>query len=339
MNERQRSTRRRLLTAAVVLAAVTPLAACGSGGGASTAVKANSSGLVPITVLRSTGGTFEPLVIAQEQGYFKAAGLDVTIKAGAQNTAENVPSVIKGEAQFAMTDGSGFLSAAAQNLPVKIVTGLQSSTTAVAQSDGLLVEKSSPITSLADLAGKTVALPALGGNLQFLCEYGAKQAGIDPSKIKFVQLPTTSLIDAVNSGKVDAAFTFAAFYSAGLQAGLRVVGKGSNALPDEVQALLFSSTSFLTSNAATAKKFIDAVAEGITYANAHPDAVRAVDTQYTKLSAAYIKDRAIQPFSKTIDSTVYRTVINAMYGFGLVKATPADSVLYWDEAPTSTTGA
>jgi NitT/TauT family transport system substrate-binding protein len=328
----RRTTRRSALIGVVAIVAAGALAACGGNDKASTA----ADGTTAVTVLRSTGSTFEPLYIAEEQGFFKQAGLTVTIKAGAQDTSQNAPSVLNGEAQFAMTDSSGFLKAAAQKLPVRIVSNLQAATTKTAPSDGLLVKKGSSIKSYADLEGKTVGLSALGGTLQFICEYSTKQAGGDPSKIKFVALPLTSLNDAVLQGKVDAVYTFATFLDAGKAAGLTAIGIGTNALPGLSQALLFSSQSWLAKNAATAKKFTDAMSKAFDYANAHPEAVRAVDTKYTKLPADYIKNRSIQEFSAPIDTGVMQTVITDMVNFGLLKQAPDSNSILWSQAATTT---
>jgi NitT/TauT family transport system substrate-binding protein len=330
-----RSTRRSLLAGVVALTAAGALAACGGdddSGGTTTA----ADGTTAITVLRSTGSTFEPLYIAQDQGFFKEAGLNVTIKPGAQDTSQNAPSVLNGEAQFAMTDSSGFLKAAAQKLPVRIVSNIQAATTKTPPSDGLLVKKDSTIKTYKDLEGKTVGLSALGGTLQFICEYSAKQAGGDPSKIKFVALPLTSLNDSVLQGKVDAVYTFATFLDAGKAAGLTAIGIGTNALPGLPQALLFSSEAWLAKNGDTAKKFNTAMTKAYEYANAHPDAVREVDTKYTKLPPDYIKNRSIQLFSAPIDTTVLQTVVTNMVDFGLLKTAPDSGALLWDQAATTT---
>jgi NitT/TauT family transport system substrate-binding protein len=334
--EISRRSRRRTLLALPALAAVaslTVLTACGSDSSTTTV---GADGKAKVTVLRSNGAIFEPLYIAQQQGYFKQAGLDVTIKAGAQDTSQNAPSVLNGEAQFAMTDSSGFLKGAAQGLPVRIVTGLQSATTKTAPTDGLLVKKNSAIKSFSDLEGKTVGLSALGGTIQFICEYLVQKDGGDPSKVKFVSLPTTSLNDAVSSGKTDAVYSFGAFFTAGQANGLRVIGKGMNELPGIPQGVLFSSQKYLASNSATAKKFIDAVAKAITYADAHPDAVRAIDKKYTTLPADFIDKQATAYYDKSINTTVMRTVITKMKEFGLLDTAPKDADLYWDQAPTAT---
>ncbi|QJS99793.1 ABC transporter substrate-binding protein [Streptomyces asoensis] len=331
--ETSRNPRRRTLIVLTALAVTGSLTATGCGGESATAT--TSDGKVKITVLRSNGAIFEPLYIAEQQGYFEDAGLDVTIKAGAQDTSQNAPSVLNGEAQFAMTDSSGFLKGAAQDMPLRIVTGLQSATTETDPTDGLLVKKDSPIESFADLEGKTVGISALGGTIQFICEYLVQKAGGDPGKVKFVALPTTSLTDAATSGKTDAVFSFGPFYFAGLDSGLRSIGNGMNDVPGMVQGLLFAGQKYLSSNGDTAKKFIDAVAKAITYANEHPAAVKAIDKKYTQVPAAFIDAHDINHYDKTLDTTVMRTVITKMHEFDLLDNEPKDDALYWDQAPTT----
>ncbi|MFF3504647.1 ABC transporter substrate-binding protein [Streptomyces sp. NPDC003247] len=331
-----RSPFRRLAVGVVALAVTAPVAACGA---ADTATSADSGdGPAKITVLRSNGALFEPLYIAEEQGYFEDAGLDVTIKAGAQDTSQNAPSVLNGEAQFAMTDSSGFLKGAAKNMPIRIATGLVSATTKTDPTDGLLVKEDSSITGFADLEGKTVGLSALGGTIQFIVEYLVEKDGGDPDKVKFVSLPTTSLTDAATTGKTDAVYSFGAFYAAGKQAGLRTIGNGMNDLPGITQGVLFATQEYLSENTATAQKFTAAIAKAITYANAHPDAVKAIDKQYTQLSADYIENSEIAYYDKNIDTTVMRTVITKMHDYGLLSSAPKDDAIYWDKAPTVTSG-
>ncbi|WP_416985287.1 ABC transporter substrate-binding protein [Streptomyces sp. T028] len=331
--ETSRTPRRRgivVLSALVVTASLT-LTACGGDAAGDT----TADGKAKVTVLRSNGAIFEPLYIAEQQGYFKSAGLDVTIKAGAQDTSQNAPSVLNGEAQFAMTDSSGFLKGAAQDMPIRIVTGLQSATTKTDPTDGLLVKKDSKIESFADLEGKTVGISALGGTIQFICEYLVQKAGGDPSKVKFVALPTTSLTDAATSGKTDAIFSFGPFYFAGKDSGLRSIGNGMNDVPGMVQGLLFSSQEYLAKNSGTAKKFIDAVAKAIDYANAHPEAVKAIDKKYTQVPADFIDKHDTNYYDKNLNTTVMRTVITKMHEFDLLDKEPKDDALYWDQAPTS----
>ncbi|MGC4112749.1 MAG: ABC transporter substrate-binding protein [Nocardioides sp.] len=317
------------LLGAIVMGA-TGLAACGS----SDTTTTDSKGLTDITVLRSTGGTFEALIIAQQQGYFTDAGLNVDIKAGASDTSQNVPSVIKNDAQFAMTDIGGLTSAVAQGLGVKAVVQIQASSTSVAQSDGILVAKGSSITSPKQLEGKKVALPVLGGNLQMMAEYSVAKAGGDPSKVKWVALPTASLLDSLNKGQVDAIDTYSIYYSEAIAAGAKSIDKGSQELIGDPQSLIFASSSWLSKNASTASAFVKAYEKGATYANAHPAAVRAVDKKYTTMDAKTIATRELQAFDPVFNTKAVALTASNFYKFGLTDNKVTVDDLIWSGAPS-----
>ncbi|MFT4083489.1 MAG: ABC transporter substrate-binding protein [Nocardioides sp.] len=329
MNDRL--SRRAFMAAGAATLAAASLAACGSSSSSST----TSDGLTKVTVLRSTGGTFEGLYITQQQGYFEDAGLDVTIKAGASDTSQNVPSVLKGEAQFAMTDIGGLVKAVAQGLGVKAVSQIQASSSSIAQSDGLLVAKGSSITSPAQLVGKKVALPVLSGNLQMMAMTSVKESGGDPTKVNWVALPTTSLLDSLQKGQVAAIDTFSSYYAAALAAGAKSIDKGSQVLLGDPQALIFSSDDYLSDNASVAKKFVSALQKGFTYANAHPDAVRAVDSKYTEMDAKTIKNEVIQAYDAKFDESAVTQAADNFYEFDLIDTKVSVSDLLWSGAPTT----
>ncbi|MFT4210500.1 MAG: ABC transporter substrate-binding protein [Microbacterium sp.] len=305
------------------------LAACGSGGSDDA-----SGGTTDITVLRSTGSTFEALYIAQEQGYFEDAGLNVTIEAGASDTSQNVPSVLNGEAQFAMTDIGGLAKAVASGLEVESVVQIQASSADIEQSDGLLVAADSDITSPSELSGKTVGLPVLGGNLQMVAMYSVEKAGGDPTSVNWVALPTASLLDSLQSGQVDAISSFSTYYSEALAAGAVSIDKGGQELLGDPQSLIFASSSWLADNADTAEAFVDAYIKGAQYANDNPDAVRAVDTEYTEMDADTIANRALQAFDWAFDVDAVDLAAQNFLDFGIIDTAISSSDLLWSEAPT-----
>jgi NitT/TauT family transport system substrate-binding protein len=321
------SRRQGLRALGLAAVAAVGLAACGGGGATSAKT---SGGLTKITVIRSTGATFEPLIIAQNRGIFAKHGLAVTFKtAAAGGSATSVPRVINGEAQFSMADISSITQAVARGLPVKAVSTIQLATSTDPVGDGLLVMPNSPIKSYGDLAGKKVGVSALGGFPQLFVTIGAKKAGVAADKIQFVQLPTQSLVDSAKKGSVDAIISFASFYDAAKEAGLRPIGNGSNDLPGAPQALFFAGTQWLAKNTATTRKFQDAMAEAYTYANAHVDEIRAVDKQYTQLPAAYIDKRTIQKFGGSANQEVCAEVAGALVDLKIVSKAPSFDDLYW----------
>lgn len=340
----RKPTRRRLAAIAGACALGAALTACGGDSSGTESSSSSSSaggsgsaaegGTTAVTVVRSTGATFEGLYIAEEQGFFDEAGLDVTINPGAPDTAQNVPIVIKGEAQFGMTDIGGITKAVAQGLPVQTVVQIQAAQADVPVTDGILVPADSDIQSPKDLAGKKVGIAALGGNIQMITMAAVRDDGGDPKAVQFVALPVASLQDAAEKGQVDAISSFAAFYDTAKAAGMRAVGTGSNGMPGNPQSLIFSSTEWLADNAETATKFIEAFSKGLEYANENPDDIRAVDAEYTQMSAEDIANRTIQTFDPTFDVAGVANVLKNFSEFGITTNEITTDQLIWSQAPT-----
>lgn len=111
------------------------------------------------------GGLYE----AQELGYFKAEGLDVTLLPGGPN-ALVMPKVATGQADIGQADSTNTLLQQAEGLPVVQFA-------AVFQDDpsGLLVNAESSVRGFKDLAGKTVIARPEWAFLPFV----RKKYGID----------------------------------------------------------------------------------------------------------------------------------------------------------------
>ncbi|MGH3246986.1 MAG: ABC transporter substrate-binding protein [Trebonia sp.] len=306
------------------------LTACGSSGGSASAT---ANGMTNITVLRSTGTTFEGLYIAQEQGFFKKNGLSVTIKVGAQDTSQDIPTLLRGGAQLSMVDPIGLFKAISQGLKVEGMANIQAAPT-IPQGDGVLVKKDSGITRPRDLVGKTIGIPALGNTLDLSLRYAVQKDGGDPSKLKFVVLPTASLEQALMKGQVDAIDTFTPYFNAAIADGAVKIGTGTNVMPGLPQALFMASNQWLDSNPSTARKFIKAMQEGFAYANSHPASIRAIDKEYTTLPSSVIETRNLPPYSVTLDASAVKLAAKAAYTYGdITKQIDPDSTL-WSGAPT-----
>jgi NitT/TauT family transport system substrate-binding protein len=110
---------------------------------------------------------------AQARGFFKEAGLDVTILQGGAN-AFGLPKVATGQVDIAQSDSTNVLLAIAQGLPV-IQIG------AVFQNDPsvLMLHADNPVTRFEDLNGKTIMARPEWAFLPYL----RKKYGIDFSII------------------------------------------------------------------------------------------------------------------------------------------------------------
>ena len=153
--------------------------------------------------------------LAEQLGYFKEEGLDVTIET-AGTSGQVLQLVLSGQAQFAMLNPDSIMLTAAQgDLPIKMIYVLirKSIYTAAVKAD-------SPIKDFGDLGGKVVGMPALSTALEAFTKIRMDDDGATEPASQIVETGygVTSM-EALKSGTIDAFVAwpglFAAYQNAG----------------------------------------------------------------------------------------------------------------------------
>jgi NitT/TauT family transport system substrate-binding protein len=197
----QRPQCRHALTAALVTAIIMSTASgCGSATGSTAAAAVHQADLtVEVVATEAVAG----LYIAQDQGLFRKAGLNVTIKTITSATTA-LPGLLHGRAAVVGAQISTFIQAQAAGLA-------QFRVLAVANSLGprleeIAVPAHSPITRPAQLKGATIAVNAVGGIDQILAEVSLRIYQIGPSEVHYVAVPFQDMGAALAAHRVDAAY-------------------------------------------------------------------------------------------------------------------------------------
>jgi NitT/TauT family transport system substrate-binding protein len=148
-----------------------------------------------------------PIFIAQEKGWFKEAGLDLTMK-DFQAAAQVPLAVVSGDADFGVTAfTAGFFNLAAKG-GLKVVAA-QSAERPGYQLNVIAVTNAawdSGVRSVKDLSGKRVAVTTVGSSVHYSLEIVARKYGVDTKGVTIVALQSIpNLVAAFKGGQVDAA--------------------------------------------------------------------------------------------------------------------------------------
>ncbi|MFD0855177.1 ABC transporter substrate-binding protein, partial [Actinomadura adrarensis] len=280
------------------------LTACGGGGGGGEAglepSKANpvtiKAGFIPVIDVAA-------LYLGDKQGIFAEHGIKLDIKTG-QGGAALVPSVVSGEYQFAFSNMVSVLSGRAQGLPLKVI-GAGSNSTGVRGKDVTMirVREDSPIKTAKDLEGRKVAVNTLNSLLQMLGDVSVRTAGGDPSKVQYLEMPFPDGAAALKKGTVDAMVTAEPFDTIPAQDGTRVI---ASPYPDMAQGSLTTSVYFaseqqIQKNPKLYAALQKAINESLTYAQQHPDEVRAQLAEFTQIEPAIREKVTLPTFKPEID--------------------------------------
>ncbi|WP_411576432.1 ABC transporter substrate-binding protein [Streptomyces mutabilis] len=272
------------LTAVSVLAAATACGSSdsggpddsGSSGGGTTTVKV---GLIPIVDVA-------PLYLGQKKGFFEERGLKLEFSS-AQGGAAIVPGVVSGQFQFGFSNMTSLMIARSNDVPVKAVAnGIASTGVAGKDFEALTVKGDSPIKSPKELEGKKVAINTLKNINETAVRASVRKAGGDPDAVELVELAFDQMPAALDAGRVDAAMVVEpALATVKSQGGREIASPMIDIAPKLTVAMYFTSTRYAQENPETVKKFQEATAESLAYADAHPDEVREIVTTYTKIPA------------------------------------------------------
>jgi len=192
-------------------AATSPSAAAGSSTGATTAPSAATAEptdpaegeLYPLTVgLGFTPSVqFAPFYLADEAGYYRDAGLDVTI----QNKIDPdmVPLIGQGSIDIGLADGTSVIPAVSQGIPITYVATIYGKFPSI-----VFAKASSGIKTPADLKGKRIGIPGRYGSSWIMLQALLSSAGLTPDDVEIVEYPDFGQGAAVAAGAVDAATGF-----------------------------------------------------------------------------------------------------------------------------------
>lgn len=123
-----------------------------------------------------------PYAIAIEQGYFKKAGVDITGILTSGGGGTTVRNILASKLPYGEVAVSAALAAQRQGLDVVIVnTGTRS----VAEASAVTMPNS-PVKSIADLAGKKVAITSPKGVSEMLLLMALKAKGVDAAQVQRV---------------------------------------------------------------------------------------------------------------------------------------------------------
>lgn len=279
---------RRLLAGLAVGSFLVAASACGSsGGGGASDKNASSGGTTTVKVGVIPIVDVAPLYLGQQKGFFGKRGLKLSMTT-AQGGAAIVPGVVSGQFQFGFSNMTSLMIAQSQNVPVKaVVNGVASTGVAGKDFGAITVKKGSPIKSPKELEGKKVAVNTLKNINETAVRESVRKAGGDPSEVKFVELAFDQMPAALDNGQIDAAMVVEpALATVKSQGATEIASSLVDVAKDLTVAMYFTSTQYEQKNPDVVKKFQEATAESLAYADAHPDEVRQVVTTYTKIPAA-----------------------------------------------------
>jgi len=259
-----------------------------AGGLAALAAPALGADLTPVRVAGTPDADLVGTLWGIHSGIFQRAGLDVHVDRLNSGAAVSA-GVIGGSIDIGKSSIFGLISAYIKGVPL-VLEAVADVYDTKAPNTGFVVAKNSPITGPRDLAGKTIASPALGDLFSTVTGAWIDASGGSAKASNFVELPIPLALNAITAGRIDGAMMVDPYFQAAKDSGnCRVLGH-----PFDIIAKYFGVTyyfcgkSYAQANTDALARFRRCLAEASNYALAHQREMAPVIADYTKLDPAFI---------------------------------------------------
>jgi NitT/TauT family transport system substrate-binding protein len=284
---RRGSAKRLVAVVAGATALVVSISACASGSSSGTSGAAGSSGssssnkplksLVVATSSAAVTAAAAGYAVGQYLGCYAQQGYKLTVKADA-NAPGLIAAMQRGEADIGIPGTDQYLGMVqtikkgGNGLPLKAIYEV-----AYPFHWGLAVKPGSSITNFSDLVGKTVGIDTLADSSLRILQALLTNDGIDPSKVKTVATGLGAASgQALDSGKVDALFTFDTVFATILQSGIKVQfvldNSGKQPFLPVTGVVAVMPDKVATADPGKAKAFATCTTEGSLFAKTNPAA-------------------------------------------------------------------
>jgi NitT/TauT family transport system substrate-binding protein len=261
---------------------------------------------------------------AQDRGFFKKYGLDAQIQYVINGEAA-AAAIVGGSAEIGIANSISFAIAHEKGVELEFIApgAVYADTNPTTT---LVVANSSDIRAAKDLAGKTIALPAVSGLPPISVTAWLDKNGVDPKSAKFIEMPIAQMGVAVHNHVVDAALIAEpGLTSALIQQDVRILSLPFGAIAPRFYINgWYARKDWIAAHRDIAKRFARAVIEAQLWANQHTDDSGKILMSVAKIDPDLLRKMRRATFTGAFDPKLLQPVIDVAARYhALTKAFPA----------------
>ncbi len=222
--------------------------------------------------------------LAQELGYFKGTGIELKNIGYASGGPESLFALASGHVEIGSAATSAVINSIAngnQFIAAYPSNGINDQVQSI-----FYVPEDSPIHTIKDLAGKSIAVNTLGAHLDYTVQEALHSVGLPPKAARLVVVPGPQLEQVLRSKHVDvAAFGYwqTTFEGAArAKGGLRKVFDDTDVLGNIACGFVVLRKDWIQQHADAARLFVTKSAQALDYAREHPTETKAMIAKVLK---------------------------------------------------------
>jgi ABC-type nitrate/sulfonate/bicarbonate transport system substrate-binding protein len=287
----------------------------GSSGAASGS--SSAAALTTIRVPETRDASALDVLVAVDQGYMKAHGINAVVSFQADGTTN--PQTTGHQYEITSVVATQLIAADAGGLSLVAVSSNRLDTTDNPTA-GLIVGNGTGITSYKDLVGKTIGTPSVAGTLMLCTLAYVKQQGGDPTTVKPVQAAAPQLGDLLSAKRFQAVTAVEPVRSQLVSQGLKDLGDPYRYLGAQVASTVYIATrDWAQAHPTALAGWRAALAQADAYIAAHPDYAKNLLVQKAGISQASVQSLKLAVYSPTIPTGTLQGWAGLMQSVGTLK--------------------
>ncbi|MFC4013068.1 ABC transporter substrate-binding protein [Nonomuraea purpurea] len=298
------------------LAAALALSGCGGGQAPSPSAGALEKAVIKVGTLPVPDAV--ALYIANARGLFAAEGLTVepvTITGGAAALQQIESAAL----DVSQTNYVSTFLAVSRGRKIKLVADMYR---AAPDTFTIMVQKNSPIRTVADLKGKTLLVNNLGNIGTLAVTTQLKAAGLAKTDVTFAKTPFPEMGNAITSGQADAGWVTEPFITANSKAlSFRTIADTMTGPTADLPIAGWVATEqWARQNPKTLAAFRRAISKAQQIASGDRKAVEAALPTYTKIDRTTAEAITLGAYPSTLEASRLQKVADLMLEYDYIDA-------------------
>lgn len=267
------------------------------------------------------------LFVADAQGQFASNGIKTNL-VQFNNGGDLMTAMASGDVDVGYVGITPVLASIQKGVPVKVISAAQT------DGSGLVVSKNSGISSVQDLAGKSIATPGEASIQYMLLQYYLEQNGMSLKDLKVSSMKVPSMNDALKTNKIDGMITFEPYVTIAEKNGATVLAGSQDILPDHPCCVVVASDKFLEEHPNETNTILKIHENATNFINNNSDEAASMipsdivsDVEVEKVAISSF------PFISGLDDSFKQDVMDFMnleVDLGVLKQPISQDKIFWD---------
>jgi NitT/TauT family transport system substrate-binding protein len=287
--------------------------------GVSAVAQTSPLPLIHLTVGMTPTADAGPVLYAVQSGMFRRAGLDVDVQKISSGAA-TAAAIAGGTFQFGSVSAISAINAVAKGVPLQMVvpSGLYNGTTDFVAT---VVKSNSTLVPGPQFNGHTIGSVAIDDlNTISMLEW-LRQHGADTKSIKVLEIPYSTLVPAIDEGRIDMATLIQPGLALGLATGkVKMLGKAYDALAPRFYITTWMGKSdWIAANPDVTRTFARVIRDAEIYANAHQDEIAQLIAPFSGIDVNVMLHGGHDTYAASyVDPANVQPIIDALVKYGTV---------------------